>query len=239
MKHVSELQAAFILHTRPYRNTSLLIDFFTQTDGRVTAISRGARSPNSKIKGILQAFTPLLINFTGSSDLMTLSTVEPNGMHLSLTGKALVSGFYLNEILMRLIMRFDAYPGLFEQYYMTLNELASQSFSPCILRRFEMALLDELGYGLHLSHDADSGETIKAQNHYLYTAGYGLRQVMLGASHRNDRAVFMGASLQAIHQQDFSDASVLTDSKRLMRIALAPLLGNKPIKSREMFIITG
>lgn len=164
MTGLKTLEKAFVLHTRPYRDTSLLVDFFTLDAGRVTAVARGARGPKSRLKGLLQPFVPLLINWYGKTELVTLGGADANGASITLNGDVLISGMYLNELLMRLLTRFDPLPHLFEQYNRTIIALSQKQLPELCLRLFELNLLNELGYGLRLNCADGSHKVFSLRN---------------------------------------------------------------------------
>lgn len=232
-KQYVELQAAFILHTRPYRDTSLIIELFTQDYGRVPAVARAGRTRKAW-QGLLQAFTPVWVAYSGIDELMNLSSIEPRHYYGRLVGRKLLSGFYLNELLMRLIHRHDPHPQLFNHYQNALLNLYEQADEQPGLRLFEKQLLDELGYGLIWCYEADTAKTITAQQTYYFEPQRGLLPIR--PEHKQDPAVpiFSGQTLLAIAEEDFSKVNMI-EAKRLMRLALAPLLGDKPLKTRELF----
>src|SRR5690606_35883758 len=154
-----ELQPAFILHVRPYRDTSLLVDFFTPTCGRVSAVARGMRQRKSTARVLLNPFTRLLISLQGKSELKLLTAVESDNRFFNLQGEQLYSGFYLNELLMRSLPVLDAHEQLFGFYEQSLMALqAGQDLEP-VLRSFELELLAELGYGVDFEQDALTGRS--------------------------------------------------------------------------------
>ncbi|MFN7098647.1 MAG: DNA repair protein RecO, partial [Gammaproteobacteria bacterium] len=147
------LEPAYILHYRAYRDTSLIVEFFTKQHGRITAVAKAARSSRSPWRGLLSPGIPLLITCVGKHELLTLTQAEPDGSPLMLQGKALFSLFYVNELVMHLLHRFDSHVQLYEQYAQTLTQLATASQIEIPLRIFEWKLLQELGYGLALDKD--------------------------------------------------------------------------------------
>lgn len=221
------MQNAFVLHTRPYRDTSLLVEFFTEQAGRLTAVARGARRQKSTFRGVLQPFNQLLIDTVGKHELQTLCHAESTGQWQLLTGEALYCGFYLNELLMRVLIQRDPYSNLFHQYAETLTQLQQQKPEQ-VLRIFEKRLLNYLGYGLHLSH-------AEGDQWYYYDPEQGIK---LTLEQQSQGHIFLGQSLLDVENEQFTSQQSLRDAKRLMRIALAPLLGNKPLKSRELFILS-
>lgn len=223
-------QYAFVLHSRPYLNSSLIVELFTQEYGRVSVVARSARGPKSRYRGMLQSFTPLLISWYGRHELKTLGETELAGLPHNLKGDALLCGFYLNELLMRLLHREDPYSQLFEFYESSLRDLSSSMEIQPVLRRFEKRLLYFLGYGLPLLRDAQSGEFLSADLFYQYLPDRGF----VFCDPIDDGMVFSGKSLIEINLEHFNDPVILRDAKRLMRIILTRHLGDKPLKSREM-----
>lgn len=226
------LQSAYVLHTRPYRDTSLLVEIFTHDYGRIGLVARGVRSSKSRYASLLQPFNPLLISWSGQGELPTLSGAETAGMAPQLNGDLLLSGFYLNELLMRLLQRGDAHPRLFEVYITSLASLAERNEQEPILRQFEHRLLQETGYGLILDHDVLSGESIDPEGSYQYLPDRG---PVLASEQDNNGIDVHGQTLLAIARDDYSHSRVRQEAKRLMRAVLAVHLGDRPLKSRELF----
>jgi DNA repair protein RecO (recombination protein O) len=227
-----QLTPGFVLHLRPWRESSALLEVFTETHGRVGLVARGVRSARSRQRGDLQPFRALRLSWQGRGELGTLTGVEPDGAAIALRGKALYSAFYLNELLMRLLARHDPHPGLFGHYRHCLQRLATGSQLEALLRLFELRLLEEAGYALQLDCEATSGEALQADTLYDYHLESG--PVAVVGEHEGG-FVFRGASLLAIAREELSDPAVLTDAKRLLRSALKLYLGDKPLKSRELF----
>ncbi|KYP97031.1 DNA repair protein RecO [Sodalis-like endosymbiont of Proechinophthirus fluctus] len=225
-------QRAFVLHARPYSETSLLLDFFTEHQGRVRVLAKGARSRRSSLKGILQPFTPLLARWRGRSELKTLRSAEPVSLCLPLTGIMLYSGLYINELLSRVLAHeTDDSSTLFYDYLQCLQWLAGATGSPePVLRRFELALLTHLGYGVDFLHCAGSGDPVDDAMTYRYREEKGFI-----ASALLDHYSFSGCELRALAAREFPDVDALRAAKRFTRMALKPYLGGKPLKSRELF----
>ena len=224
------LQRCFVLHRRPYSESSLILDVFSEDYGRVTLMSKGARSKRSNLKGALQPFTPLLLKWSGSGSMKTLRQAEPISLGLPLTGINLYSGLYVNELLARVLMAEVAMPGLFHDYLYALTELAQAKNPEPALRRFELALLSALGYGVDFLHCAGTGEAIDPEMTYRYREQKGFI-----ASVRFDNLTFKGDELIAISERRFVAPEQLKAAKRFTRIALKPYLGGKPLKTRELF----
>jgi len=227
-----QLAAAYLLHQRPWRESSALLEVFTESHGRIGLVARGVRSARSRQRGDLQPFRPLRLSWQARGDLGTLTGVEADGGMIRLQGRALYSAFYLNELLMRLLARHDPHPVLFGYYRHSLQQLAAGAPLEQVLRQFEIRLLEEAGYGLQLDADAETGEALRADTLYDYHLEAG--PVAFGAD-GDTGFVFRGASLIAMAHGDLSDAGVLADAKRLLRAALRLYLGDKPLKSRELF----
>lgn len=228
-----QLQPAFVLHTRPYRDTSLLVEALTRDYGRLTLVARGQRQSRQSARRPVQAFTPLLISWQGKSDLKTLVAAESKATIAILSGTYLYSGLYANELLMRLLPQGDAQLDVFLAYQALLGSLSNGDELEVVLRQFEFRLLEELGYGVDLGADAGSGEQISPEQVYQYLSDVGFLRVANNS--RQAAGGFLGKDLLAIAGGDYSSKETRRAAKRLARLALAPHLGNKPLKSRELF----
>lgn len=227
------LQPCFVIHRRDYRNSSLLLELFTLHQGRLPAIARGAKSGRGQRTALLQPFRPLQIGISGRGEIKTLGQVEPEGNPFSLNGGALYCGFYLNELIMRLLQRHDPHPDLFAHYLDALNALAKGVSLDRSLRQFEVRLLKEIGYELLLDRDSVSGSPIDPQKLYTYLIEQGPVECMS----RTDAGGYRvrGRTLLCLHNGGAMDQSVRTEAKGLMRYVLAFYLGSKPLKSRDLF----
>ncbi|AIJ07295.1 MULTISPECIES: DNA repair protein RecO [Edwardsiella] len=224
-------QRAFVLHARPYSETSLMLDTFTEGHGRVRLLAKGARSRRSLLKGALQPFTPLLIRWGGRGEVKTLRSAEAVSLALPLSGITLYSGLYVNELLARVLEQETCYSALFFDYLHCIQHLAAHAGSPePALRRFELALLAQLGYGVDFLHCAGSGEPVADTMTYRYREEKGFI-----ASLVVDQLSFTGRDLKALASREFPDGASLRAAKRFTRMALKPYLGGKPLKSRELF----
>jgi DNA repair protein RecO (recombination protein O) len=228
-----QLSLAFVLHTRSYRDTSLLADLLTAEHGRIRAVARSARGPRSRFKGLIQPFTPLLISWVGKGELVSLTHAEISGAPFLLSGKNLLSSFYLNELLVRLLHAEDSCPAIFQAYQDALIGFAENIHPEWVLRIFEKQLLTSLGYGLQLDKEADTGCAISEEQLYYYENNRGF--VKNDAVISDNTPVFLGKVLLALHHQILEEIEDLREMKRLMRLVLANLLGNKPLYSRELF----
>lgn len=226
------LQAGYILHSRPYRDSSALLEVFSREHGRVALVARGVRGPKSKLRAVLQPFRPVLLSWLARGDLGTLTDAEPHSMAHALAGRALLSAYYLNELLQRLTHRHDPHPQLYDAYCAALQGLNDAGQMERVLRLFEKRLLQELGYGLVLDHDVRSDTPVDAACWYDYQLERG---PVLTAADAGHGLVLRGSSLLALQRDELDDAASLRDSKRLMRAVLAIYLGDKPLKSRDLF----
>lgn len=230
-------QPAFVLHTRSYSETSLLLEVFTPQHGRIGLIAKGARRPQSRLRAVLAPFQPLLISWSGRGELMLLTGAEPDGADYGLQGEILYCGFYLNELLMRLLQRQDPHEQLYGAYVETLKLLAQgASRFEAALRLFEKRLLRELGYGLMLEHDVADRSPIAAEALYEYIPERGPVRIHNPELNTRTQGVrLVGGSLLALANDDLSDPRALREAKLLMRTLLAPHLGERPLHSRHLF----
>lgn len=226
------LQPAFVLHHRAYRETSLLLDVFTKEYGKISLVAKGVRKKNSPLRAILQPFTPLLISYFGKGELRTLVTAEASRLPVLLRGDCLLSGFYLNELLNKVLQKEDPHEDLYTIYENTLLELQSGILDQAILRLFEKKLLEELGYGLQLRTDFVNGNNISPDCFYQFYPGEGFTRV-------ENTLGFSGKSLIALETGRLEDKLILREIKRLMRIAILTTLGVKQLTSRELFLVSG
>jgi len=227
------LKSAFILHTRPLNETSMLLEAFTASHGRISLLAKGVRLLRSRFRGLLRPFVPLLISWSGKTELMSLSAAELVGTPPNLMGNTLFSGIYLNELLVRLLPRADAYPEIFYAYQSTLIALQNHPKAECNLRLFEKTVLAELGYGFALDRETANGLAIQAERYYAFTPGHGLNQC---TPHDSQEHIFSGKCLLALHKGVLEEPDDLLTAKRLNRAAIATLLGDKPLRSREFFL---
>lgn len=223
-------QAAYVLHTYPYRETSLVVEVFSRDHGRLALLAKGARRPRSPVRGMLLAFQPLQLSWFGKSELRTLKNAEWQGGQPLLQGLALLCGFYLNELLMRLLPRDDPHQQLFLHYQQTLQALSAQKDYASTLRRFEQRLLQELGYALLLDHDAQSGQPLQPGQTYYYEIERG---PVLHSSFKNS-VQLSGKTLLDMALDDYSDAATLQQSKLLMRTLINHYLGDQPLHTRQI-----
>jgi len=216
-----QLAQGHVLRTQPYRDTSLLVEAWTYEHGRIGLVARGTRGAKSKTRALLQPFQPLLLSWNEQGDLGTLTGVEADGYPVSLSGEAIFSGWYLNELLIRLLQRHDPHPQLYAEYVSALARLPSGLESA--LRIFEKNLLTELGYGLQLPDE------LEAALQYRYDAELGPVPAASG-----DADTLSGANLIALRDDRLEDSGSLRDARRLLRAPLHSLLGDKPLESARL-----
>ena len=227
-----DLEPALVLHARPYRETSLLVEAFSRGHGRVGLVARGARGPKSRMRGLLQPFVPLLLSWRGRGELATLTGAEAQGGALPLAGSAVVVGLYLNELLLRFVHRHDPEPTLFDHYRAALGEVAREDDPEPVLRIFEKRLLEAVGYALELEHETDSGAVIEPDGRYRYTADAGPRRWTNDAS---PGVCVSGSTLRALAVEQFADQRTLKEAKRLMRSIINEHSGGRALASRELW----
>ena len=225
-------QAAFVLHTYAYRETSLIVEALTAAHGRLALVARGARRPRSELRGVLQAFQPLALSWSGTGELKTLIRAEWRGGLPLVGGSALLCGFYLNELLLKLVPREDPHPQLFQDYEGALAQLAGSAEQAPVLRRFELRLLAELGYALPLTHEADTGRPVDPAERYHYAFDRGPRLRVAEPGRRYP--LVRGATLLALAHGDFSVPEAAAEAKRLMREVLDHYLERRAIVSRRV-----
>lgn len=217
------------MHSRPFQETSLIVDAFTRGHGRVAVVARGARAPRSRWRNVLQPFRPLLMSWTGKSDLGTLTAADQVASPPALQGQILFCGLYMNELLMRLLHRSDPHMEVFERYRQVLSELASEAPPQPLLRVFEKHLLEAIGYALVLDREYDSGVEIQPQNWYEYRTDRG--PVICRGPGKNRVS---GAALLDLHAEELNPSS-LPELRTLMRKVLSYHLGDKPLASLSLF----
>ncbi|MCY4264565.1 MAG: DNA repair protein RecO [Gammaproteobacteria bacterium] len=229
------LQPAYMLHSMPFRNTSLLVDFFTLDYGLVRTVARGARREKSRYRFHLQLFQPVLISLAGRSELRNLTAVECNTIPIHLQGRRLFSGLYVNELLTRLLLNQEEHKELYLAYQDALLALQGKEEIEFVLRRFELRLLKELGYAFNLEHDCISQQPIEADQLYRFRPEMGFEPVPSAATVAEPTDIYPGAHLLALRAGEFQETETAKTAKRLLRQALKVHLGNRPLYSRTLF----
>lgn len=229
------LQPAYILHRRPYHENSLLLEVLSRDHGRVGLVGRGASRPRSPMRAAVQPFQPVVLSWYGRGELGTLCAAEAAGAPRPLVGRLLAVGFYLNEIILRLLVRHDPHPGVFESYGMALESLQASAPEEPVLRIFERDLLHEVGYGLSLRREAEAGTPIRADARYRYLLDLGPVPASAETQDEPDAPLVQGSTLLALASGRLMEPEALREAKRLMRAALRRQLGDRPLRSREIF----
>jgi DNA repair protein RecO (recombination protein O) len=229
-------EPAFVLHSYPFRETSLIIEVYSRSHGRLAIVARGARRPRSSLRGLLMNFQPLLLSWFGKGEVRTLHSAEWQGGQPYLQGTALMCGFYLNELLLNLLARDDPHEQLFDYYRATLYRLAHETDHAATLRCFERHLLQELGYALILDREAGSGKAIRAELCYRYAVERGPTPDDSGPDDGDARTGLpvLGKTMLDMAVDDYSDPVTAQQSKQLMRMLLNHHLGGKVLLTREL-----
>lgn len=225
-------QPGFVLHSYPYKETSLIVDVFTRDYGRIGLVAKGAKRPHSKLRAVLQTFQPLSTSWSGKSELRTMIDAEWVGGMLPLEKTALLCGFYLNELLVKLLARDDAHPALFDSYVGALNELGHNEPAQVVLRKFEMALLKATGVAAQLSVDTATRAPVEPDQLYVVDPERGPRL----ATADDTWPAVSGKTLLDMENEDYRDTSTQMQSKQLMRFLLAHHLGGAPLNTRQILI---
>lgn len=225
-------QPGFVLHSYPYKETSLIVDVFTRDHGRIALIAKGAKRPHSKLRGVLQTFQPLSISWSGKSEVRTLVAAEWVGGMLPLEKSALLCGFYLNELLVKFLARDDAHARLFDHYVATLNQLAHNEPALIVLRKFELALLKETGFAGNLAVCTTTAQPVEPDQIYVVDPERGPRH----AQPSDAWLRVSGKTLLDMEREDYTDATTQTQSKFLMRFLLAHHLGGSTLNTRQILI---
>lgn len=226
----NQLLPTYVLHRRPYSNSSLLLECFTLTEGRLPIIAAGAKRPKSDRTALLQPFVPLLASWYGRGEIKTLRHCEAASVRHHLQGRALFCGFYLNELLMRLLQRDAPHEQLFGIYSEAVRRLSDESALELLLRHFELDLLEQLGLGMVLDRCVEDDSPLVPGRRYHYLAEIG------PVSHDDGKGVTVaGATLLALAGRQAFDADGAREARTLMRYILKHYLGDRPLKSRELF----
>jgi DNA repair protein RecO (recombination protein O) len=255
------MDRAYVLHTYPYRETSLILQAWTEKHGRIGLVAKGARRPKSAHRSLLVPFQPLAIDWFGRGELRTLKTAEPASPATPLAGQGLLSAFYLNELLLKLTHRDDPHEGLFVAYDAAISELRriskfgdrppfspaaradsapengglSPNFSPVevVLRRFELTMLRELGYAVELAREARTGEPIDAQREYWYVVERG-PVAAEGEGALANAVRLRGLTLIDLERGRFEEAATVAQAKQLMRLLINHSLNGQELATRAL-----
>ena len=229
---MNELSAAWLLHSRPYKERSVIAEFLVEDHGRIAMVVRGVRQAKSRSAPLIQPFTKVMLSWRGRSELKTLNTIEPSKT-VRLTGQSLYCGFYVNELIMRATLPGQPLDGLSDLYELVIEKLQDGVTVEPVLRLFELELLELMGYLPSLQVEMVTANAISEQYYYRLMPEQGLVRLSDGMPVKAD--CFSGAVIRALANRDFSKDRFFSEFKRFFRIALLPLIGTKPLHSRELF----
>jgi DNA repair protein RecO (recombination protein O) len=238
------VDTGYVLHTYPYRETSLILQVWTEKHGRLGLVAKGARRPKSASRSVLIPFQPLALDWFGRGELRTLKTAEPSGPATPLSGQSLLSAFYLNELLLKLTTRDDPHEGLFAAYDAAITELRALSRAKLVsdtnysvepvLRRFELRLLQELGYALELAREAGTHAPIVAEREYLYVVERGAIPAPDGERAPANAVRLRGVTLLDLERGCLEDMATVAQAKQLMRLLINHSLNGQELATRAM-----
>ncbi len=231
MKH--HQQPGYVLHTRPYSETSLLVDVFSRNHGRFMLLAKGARRQKSAMRGMLLPFVPLLISWAGKGQLPILTVAEPRGFTNTQSRRWVQSGFYINELILKLLHRFDEHAQLYDYYDHAIQALSSGTDVGSVLRVFEKQLLQEIGFGMILDHDVETGEAIDPDCYYHY---FPQRGPVLANGDRESGTRVSGNTLKAFHEEQFNSVESSRQARTLSRSLIVQQLGGKELRSRRVML---
>jgi len=223
------LTPGYLLHHRPWRDTSRILEVFSREHGRLTVFARGVRGPAAKLAAVLQPFQPLLLSFSGRGEAPALTGAERAHECAALPAPCLLAAFYMNELLLKLTTRHDPLPELFDHYHATLGQLRGGAPLEPALRLFEKRLLELVGFGLELEVEAQGGVPLEADGYYQFRPSQGL--VRAAAHHAGALA---GASLIGLREERLSGTRALEDARRLLHAALGACLEGRPLVTRAV-----
>jgi DNA repair protein RecO (recombination protein O) len=224
-------QPAYILHRRPFRDTSQILDIVTRDHGKIAVVARGSRGSKSRLAGVLRPFLPLRVSWVAKSDLGTLTGAETAGPPAGMIGDAMFSAYYVNELLLHFLHRYDPQPEIFALYEEVIKALLVTENIAAALRSFELEFLSLLGYAVNLDHVFGSREPLVSEQIYEYRMEQGPVSV-----ERRGPLVFKGAVFREIAEQRFEKPDILRAANRLLREIIGFHLGGKELKSRKVLM---
>ena len=224
-------QPGYILHHRPFRDTSQILDIVTRDHGKIAVVARGSRGSKSRLAGVLRPFLPLRVSWVGKSDMGTLTGAETAGPPAGMVGDAIFSAYYVNELLLHFLHRYDPQPEIFALYEEVIKALLITDNIAAALRSFELEFLSLLGYAVNLDHEFGSRNLLKIDQDYEYRMEQGPVLV-----ERDGPLVFKGAVFKEIAEQRFEKPDILRAANRLLREIIGFHLGGKELKSRKVLM---
>jgi DNA repair protein RecO (recombination protein O) len=225
-------QPGYILHHRPFRDTSQILDIITRDHGTIAVVARGSRGAKSRLAGVLRPFLPLRVSWVAKSDLGTLTGAEAAGPPAGMVGDAMLSAYYVNELMLHFLHRFDPQPEIFALYEQVIKSLVVTENVAASLRSFELEFLSLLGYAVNLNHEFGGQESLVAERNYQFR----MEQGAVPVERTEGPLIFKGAMLSAVAEQRFSEPDVLRAANRLLREIIDFHLGGKELKSRKVLI---
>ena len=230
----AELTPCFILHHRNYRENSLLLDIFSRQYGRLSLVAKGIKNNKRQRADNYDLYQQYLLSWTARAELGTLTGIELAAGLRPLGPRAILAGFYLNEITLRLLHRHEPHAELYDAYAAAISGLADGRPEGALLRYYEYALLQLLGYGVILEQDVKTGEAVQPGQDYLYQCGAG---PTLAVKNRTSEPgpVVSGKTLLQIASKTLAGERHIAEARRLFRAILAGYLGNKPLASRQLY----
>jgi DNA repair protein RecO (recombination protein O) len=225
-------QPAYILHHRPFRDTSLILDIVTRDHGKIALVARGSRSAKSRLAGVLRPFLPLRISWVARGDLGTLTGAEAAGPPTGIQGDAVLAAFYVNELLLHFLHRHDAQPEIFALYAEVISSLGSSQDMARCLRAFELEFMSLLGYALSFQPESATGADLDPEQNYEYR----IEQGPVPVGRADGPMVFTGRVLQSIRARELDDPEILRAANRLLRQVINYHLGGKELKSRKVLM---
>jgi DNA repair protein RecO (recombination protein O) len=222
------LAPGYILHHRPYRDTSRILEVLLRDHGRLTLFARGVRGPKPRLGGVLQPFDLLLLSFHLGREAGQLTAAESAETAPHLPAGSLMAGFYLNELLLKLTARHDPVPEVFADYRRALAGLRAGGVE-AVLRVFEKRLLEAVGYGVDLRSEARTGKDIAATGFYRFQASEGLVPAREG-----DADAVAGSSVFALAREELAEGRTLEDARKVLKAALAERLEGKELATRKV-----
>lgn len=223
-------EPGYVLHHRPFRDSSRILDLLTRDHGRIAVVARGSRGGRSRLAGVLRPFLPLRVSWVAKSDLGTLTGAEAAGPPAGLRGDALLSAYYVNELMLNFLHRDDPQPEVFALYAQIVSDLNARDDVAPALRAFELEFLGLLGYAINLEQEGGTHTPVEADRYYDYRVEQGLVPVQSDAG----PLVFDGATLLGIAGRQFDDPAVLRAANRLLKKVIAYHLGGRELQSRKV-----
>lgn len=227
-----QLQPGYVLHHRPFRDSSQILDILTRDHGKVAVVARGSRGSKSRLAGVLRPFLPLRVSWVARSDLGTLTGAEAAGAPSGLRGDALLSAYYVNELMLHFLHRHDPQPEIYDLYEQSIRAMCGSPDIAAKLRQFELEFLGLLGYALNLDRVAGTHDDIEPDRHYNYRVEDG----PVSVERSEGPLIFSGATLLAIAAGRFDDAEILRAANRLLRAVIGHHLGGKELQSRKVLL---